>query len=118
MTINTIDSAISTHIDWIVRFRAALAGTNSEHFDVDHVRNDQACDLGHWLVKGNGRSLISPDSFKAIEMIHETFHEVAYLLATMFNHAASLDEADDLIAELDNLSRQLVDLLSMARRHG
>lgn len=114
---NEIDLAVTAHNDWVCRFKASLHGTNNEVFDLDKARDEKACDLGKWLASGQVEQWLSPRSISAARMLHGTFHEVSYLIATMFNLSVSLEEVEELIIELDNVSNQLVELLLLAKRN-
>lgn len=45
MTLEIIESAIERHIEWITRFRAALAGTGDKDFDPSLASDETACAL-------------------------------------------------------------------------
>jgi hypothetical protein len=61
MNKDTIDAAIIAHSSWVVRFRTAHAGNNTEVFDFSKVRDSDACDLGRWLLTGQPLALLGEE---------------------------------------------------------
>lgn len=112
----SIDEAILAHRAWVARFQRALAGVNTESFDLAKARDDRACVLGKWLTSDSSESVLSPDLRNSITTLHAAFHETAGEMAARLNRQDSTGATRDYMTEFDKLSKQLVQLLLVAKK--
>ena len=116
MSIETIDTAIFAHRAWVSRFQTSLNGSNTEIFELATARDYTACSLGQWLSSPRSIELLGSESHTRITLLHSTFHEIAGEIADGLNQYRSIDDSQALLNEFDNLSRQLVQLLMLAKK--
>jgi hypothetical protein len=112
---NTIVDAIVAHRSWMVRFRTALAGINTEVFDLLKVRDDTACVLGRWLLTEQSSAVLGVGSYNEIVALHRTFHDKAGTIAEQIKRYDSRDSVSQMMIEFDELSKQLVHALIQAK---
>ncbi len=77
MTLEIIEAAIERHIEWVTRFRAALAGTGDIEFNPELASDDTACALGQWLAKPETTAMLGMDYFNRTMALHGTFGSVS-----------------------------------------
>lgn len=116
MSIDTIDAAIVAHRAWVSRFQTWLNGSNTEVFDLTKAQDDRACTLGQWLLTESSMAALGGESHTRITRLHSAFHEIAGDIADRLNQHQSLDDSQALVNEFDNLSKQLVQLLKLAKK--
>ncbi len=116
MTIDTIDAAIFAHRAWVSRFQTSLNGSNTEVFDFTKAQDDTACTLGQWLSTESSIATFERESHTRITRLHSAFHEIAGDIAVRLNQHQSQDDSQALLNEFDSLSKQLVQLLMLAKK--
>ncbi len=116
MTIDTIDAAIVAHRAWVSRFQTSLNGINTEVFDLTKARDDTACTLGRWLSSERSIAILGGDSHTRIARLHSAFHEIAGEIALRLNQHQSTEDSQALLNAFDNMSKQLVQLLVLAKK--
>jgi hypothetical protein len=108
MNKSTIDAAIIAHRSWVVRFRTAHAGNNTEVFDFTKVKDTGECDLGRWLLTGPTLALLGEVAHAEVVALHKLFHDMAGSIADLLKRYDSRASVALLLIEFDNLSKQLV----------
>lgn len=116
MSIDTIDAAILAHRAWVARFQTALKGINGEIFDSTKTGDDRVCELGQWLNSESASQLLGDEAWHRITALHQTFHEIAAGLATSLNFDRTSSENRQLLGACDDISKQLVELLLIAKK--
>jgi hypothetical protein len=116
MTIDTIDAAIVAHRTWVSRFQTSLNGSNTEVFDLTKAGDDTACPLGQWLSSKRSIKTLGGESHTRIARLHSAFHEIAGDIALRLNQHQSTEDSQALLNEFDNLTKQLVQLLQLAKK--
>jgi hypothetical protein len=116
MSNDTINDAIFAHRAWVARFQTTLKGINTEVFDLSKARDDGACELGHWL-NADAETCLDAAALLRIASMHKAFHEVAWEIAVMFQQYRSREDINVYMIEFNNLSKQLVALLTQAKRN-
>jgi hypothetical protein len=112
---NTIVAAIVGHRSWVVRLRTAIAGINTEVFDVSKIRDDTACVLGRWLLTDQASALMGDGAHKEIVVLHKLFHDMAGSIAEQIKQYDSRESIAPRMVEFDDLSKQLVQTLIQAK---
>ena len=77
MSLELIDAAIVRHLEWVARFRTALAGTGEQNIDLGQASDDSTCALGKWLALPETKDLLGMDYLNRTQALHGTFHEIA-----------------------------------------
>jgi methyl-accepting chemotaxis protein len=78
-----LDSAISGHAEWKMKFRAAIA--ENETLDARSISADNCCLLGKWL-HGDAKRLMSGDpGLQECITKHAAFHREAGKVAAVIN---------------------------------
>ncbi len=116
MSIDTIDAAILAHRAWVARFQTALQGINGEIFNLTQTGDDRSCDLGRWLNSESASQLLGDEAWHRITALHQTFHEIAAGLAANLNVDRTSSENQQLLAACNDISKQLVELLLIAKK--
>ena len=111
----TIDAAILAHRGWVSRIKTGFDGINTEHFDLASTVDHDACDLAWWLRKDESRNLLGPEAREHIQKIHERFHQLCGLLGAQLNQRTAGPQHNELLAELDAISKEIVQILLQAR---
>jgi hypothetical protein len=75
ITKEAIDSALTSHSLWKLRLHGTIETGNSV-FNVDLVKDDNACQLGKWLNGLSKEEAGKPDFIK-IKELHTEFHKAA-----------------------------------------
>lgn len=89
-----IDSAISKHAEWKLKFRSAIS--KKDVMDAETIKKDNCCDLGKWLhgeAKGKFGSLAS---YTECLSKHAVFHNEAGKVAIAIN-AQKYTEAEAML---------------------
>ncbi len=115
MAIDTIDAAILAHRAWVGGFKSAYKGINNETFDLEKARNWSSCILGRWLSSAAAQQQLGATSYQEICALHVRFHEIAGTIAEQLNHGQMQRNAQELISQFDELSKELVNLLRLAK---
>jgi len=110
-----IDEAILSHRRWVVKFRDSIQGVAKEEFDIYMASDHATCDFGQWLY-AKAKIVIAPELLEHTINLHKSFHEVAGKIAMMINCNDDSEELDQFLLELDNLSRQLINLLLVSKK--
>lgn len=114
--ITEIDEAITAHLLWLTTFQNSLEQrTATTAVASQTVRDPMACTLGHWMNSTSAKTLLGPDLLGTLQVIHETFHEVSYLVALMLETNIHGEEIHGLMSGLNNLSSQIVSILTLAK---
>lgn len=116
MTLEIIEAAIERHIEWVTRFRAALAGTGDIEFNPELASDDTACALGQWLAKPEMTAMLGMDYFNRTTALHGTFHEIAGAIVVSMQAGDPPEVTQGLIDALADLSKSLIEFLEFARR--
>lgn len=116
MTLEIIEAAIDRHLDWVTRFRSALAGTSDKDFDIDLVDDDTTCELGKWLANPETKALLGNDYLNRTTALHGTFHEIAGAIVVSMQANDPEEVTQGLIDALADLSKSLIEFLEFARR--
>lgn len=89
-----LDSAISKHAEWKLKFRSAI--TKQETMDAETISKDNCCDLGKWLY-GEAKVKFGKLSTHAdCTAKHKAFHVEAGKVAKTIN-AKKFQEAEAMI---------------------
>lgn len=105
-----IESAILAHRNWVTQFRNSIQGRENEPFDVSRAFDDTVCILGKWLL-GDAQTMMEPEQYSKIVLLHKHFHEIAGQIAILINRRADSEDIVAMFAEFDLLSKELVKLL-------
>jgi hypothetical protein len=116
MPFGSIDDAIVAHRAWVARFRSSSKGLNTEKFDLSTARDDSACELGQWLRSPACSTVLSADLHRTISVLHQTFHEIAGQIAHQLNQHESPETSQEYLREFDALSKELVQVLIIAKK--
>lgn len=116
MALEIIEAAIRGHIGWVHRFRAALAGSVVEEFDLTLVSDDTACALGKWLAEPSTLTLMGNDYLNRTVALHGTFHEIAGEVVASLRANDPKGITQGLVEALVDLSKSLIEFLEFARR--
>lgn len=114
MKITTIDAAILAHRTWVGSFKSACKGINTETFDLSSARDSSNCLLGRWLSTDAAALHLGEESRQNISEQHQAFHRVAGSIAELLNHGQVNQHTELLIAQFDDISKELVRLLRLA----
>lgn len=116
MTLEIIEAAIESHIEWVTRFRAALEGGADSDLNHDLASDDTACALGQWLTKPETKVMLGIDYFSRTTALHGTFHEIAGAVVASMKAGDPPEVTQGLIDALADLSKSLIEFLEFARR--
>ena len=112
MSLIQITNAIQAHKAWIASFQTALDGKISGQFDCLKIRSDTECEFGQW-IHGNSEGCFKFNSTKETAiMIHRMFHDIAGDITEQLNRNSDKVSIQHYIDELQNVSDQLVHLLT------
>lgn len=76
--------AIAAHMDWVVKFQAAIEQAGSVLLDVEAIASDNECTLGKWLYSElDGYSECA--SFIQLKSSHANFHLQASKISRLIN---------------------------------
>lgn len=78
-----LNHAIAKHVDWKIKFRAAIA--NQETVDQHAIARDDRCELGIWLYGDARETFGTFASYAECVTQHATFHREAALVAEAIN---------------------------------
>jgi hypothetical protein len=112
---DNIVAAIVAHRSWVVRFRTALAGNNTEVFDLLKVRDDTSCVLGRWLMSEQATAWLGDGKHRDVVDLHRLFHHMAGSIAEQIKRYDSGVSIAPMMNEFDDLSKQLVQELTQAK---
>ncbi|MGY6217325.1 response regulator [Methylolobus aquaticus] len=107
-----LDHAIQVHRRWVARFESSVEGINIGGFDVTKASDSSACEFGQWLESPAARDRLDASHRMQLNDLHQAFHAIAGTLAAQLNHGDSGEAVQRGLAELDTLSRQIVDRLT------
>jgi hypothetical protein len=115
MAIDTIDAAILAHRTWVGGFKSAYKGINTETFDLAKARDSSNCLLGRWLSTEAAALHLGSESLQKIVEQHREFHQVAGTIAELLNHGQMNRQTEVLVEQFDDISKELVRLLRLAK---
>lgn len=110
-----ISAAMIAHRGWVVRFKKSILGVTIEKYDLSQASDDTICDFGRWLY-GEANGILPFEQHQQLIQQHKSFHEVAGKIAKMINIREKADAISPLLEELDNQSKQLVNLLMALKK--
>ena len=114
MSSTAINEAIVNHRAWVMRLKTYLGGVNTERFEPAEVTNPQRCEFGQWLATCPS-CFKSEDSRRAIEQLHDNFHQVAGDIAILIQEFDQPSDVEPYLQELEALSKALVRQLMLER---
>lgn len=116
MSLELIDAAIVRHLEWVARFRTALAGTGEQNIDLGQASDDSTCALGKWLALPETKDLLGMDYLNRTQALHGTFHEIAGAIVGSMQANDPEEVTQGLVDALADLSTSLIEFLEFARR--
>ncbi|HMX15446.1 MAG TPA: CZB domain-containing protein [Rhodocyclaceae bacterium] len=116
MSALNVDSAIGAHLAWKRRLEYTILGLDKADLDVDTVCDDTRCLLGLWL-NGEGRRHQAWQSYARLFERHKRFHQVACQVVTLARERDTEGALALLNGEFDDLSGEVVELLTSLRNH-
>jgi hypothetical protein len=116
MSIDTIDAAILAHRAWVGGFKSACKGISTETFDLARARDFSSCALGRWLSSEAAQLQLGVTPHEEICSLHRSFHETAGTIAERLNRGQMQHETQVLIAQFDELSKELIKLLRLSKQ--
>jgi len=115
MAIDTIDAAILAHRTWVGGFKSACKGISTETFDLAKARDSSNCQLGRWLSSAAASVHLGSEPLEEIVAQHKEFHRVAGTIAELLNHGQLNQQTEVLVEQFDDISKELVRLLRLAK---
>lgn len=103
-----IGQAIQLHQLWVARFQSAIEGINVQGFDVGSAGDFTQCGFGQWLDNSSTRDLLGESVHAQIDALHRHFHKLAGKLSDRLNQGEAGASVQQLFADVENASRQLV----------
>lgn len=98
-----LDSAITMHRSWKMKFHLAIDRIRGDDFDTQSIGDDGKCALGAWL-SANAGELAELESARALPAIHREFHRQAQAIAEAISSGRILRRTDTAIVEFGALS--------------
>lgn len=109
-----IDLAIGDHLLWVARLDGMRHG--HEHIKPEAMTSHKDCRLGKWYFGQGLDACASLPSFQAIDRPHARLHEQARRMIELHN-AGRKAEANQIFAELDGISQEIVRNLQHLRQN-
>lgn len=101
-----LDSAISMHRSWKMKFHLVIDRIRGDDFDSQPIGDDAQCTLGRWL-SANASELAGLESARALPEIHREFHRQAQAIAEAISSGSILRRTDSAIVEFGALSERI-----------
>ena len=112
----SINAAILAHRGWVSRFKTGFEGVNTEFFDLKGTFDHRACSLGLWLSDPQALTLLGSEAHARVLALHLKFHQICGSLGTLLNQRDIAQSPAGQLAELDSISREIVQILLRARQ--
>lgn len=107
------DTAISAHLAWKARLRSFLDGQST--LTREQAVSHHNCVLGKWYYTDGMANFGKIDSMRAIAAPHEELHGIIRRVIEA-KEGGRKDEAEQLFAKVEPLSRRIVELLQETKR--
>lgn len=106
-----LEQAIQAHRLWVARFESAIQGINVQGFDISSAGDFTQCEFGQWLASSSTRDLLGESVHAQLDDLHRHFHGLAGAMAARLNEGEIGNSIEQFLADVENVSCQLVQRL-------
>jgi methyl-accepting chemotaxis protein len=96
------------HLNWVIRINNVVQGLEKIS-DISTIANPHLCGLGKWRDT-EGRNFDQLPEMQKLDVLHTEFHKIV-AEAVDFANTGNMDAANSLMAQVDLMSQEIVQLL-------
>ena len=114
-----LEEAAAAHIQWKLRLKEMVAGSNQEALDPEVIGDDAKCALGQW-IHGEAENIRHLHNYHTLVREHKYFHKCAAKVVrlalsghidqarmAMGNHGEMTDASNRIVAALKLIQQEL-----------